>query len=187
MQSRDLSDRRDAAERHGAEREPAAPRGTVARRKLFAALSAAPAGGVILVCAPAGSGKTVLVRSWLHDAGLAGRAAWVPVERGERDGQRFWLSVIDALADVAGDGVVTRVSPSPEFRGRAVVDRLLTGLRSLEEPTVLVIDDLHELGRRTRWGIWSSSWRGARERSGSCWGRVRIRGLACIGCAWRVS
>ena len=146
MHSRDLSDRRDTAERHGAEREPAAPRGTVARRKLFAALSAAPAGGVILVCAPAGSGKTVLVRSWLHDAGLAGRAGWVPVERGERDGQRFWLSVIGALADVAGDGVVTRVSPSPEFRGRAVVDRLLTGLRSLEEPTVLVIDDLHELG-----------------------------------------
>ncbi|HTL06302.1 MAG TPA: LuxR C-terminal-related transcriptional regulator [Gemmatimonadales bacterium] len=146
MQNRDLPDRRDTVERHGAEREPAAPRGTVARRKLFALLSSAPAGGVILVCAPAGSGKTVLVRSWLHDAGLAGRAAWVPVERGERDGQRFWLSVIGALADVAGDEVVTRVSPSPEFRGRAVIDRLLAGLRSLEEPTVLVIDDLHELG-----------------------------------------
>ena len=146
MQSRDLSDRRDAAERHGGEREPAAARGMVARRKLFAVLSAAPADGVTLVCAAAGSGKTVLVQSWVHDAGLADRAAWVSVERGERDGQRFWLSVIGALADVAGEGGVTRVSPSPGFRGRAVVDRLLADLRSLEEPTVLVIDDLHELG-----------------------------------------
>ena len=146
MHGRDLPDRRDTAERHGGERKPAAAGGMVARRKLFAALSAPSAGGVILVCAPAGSGKTVLVRSWVHDAGLADRTAWVPVERGERDGQRFWLSVIDALADVAGEGVVTRVSPSPGFRGRAVVDRLLADLRSLEEPAMLVIDDLHELG-----------------------------------------
>jgi LuxR family transcriptional regulator, maltose regulon positive regulatory protein len=146
MHGRDLSDRRDTAERHGGERKPAAAGGMVARRKLFAALSAPSAGGVILVCAPAGSGKTVLVRSWVHDAGLADRTAWVPVERGERDGQRFWLSVIDALADVAGEGVVTRVSPSPGFRGRAVVDRLLADLSSLEEPAMLVIDDLHELG-----------------------------------------
>jgi LuxR family transcriptional regulator, maltose regulon positive regulatory protein len=146
MQSRDLSDRRDTAERHGGEHESAAARGMVARWKLFAVLSAAPAGGVTLVCAAAGSGKTVLVRSWVRDAGLADRAAWVSVERGEHDGQRFWLSVIGALADVAGEGLVTRVSPSPGFRGRAVVDRLLADLRSLEEPTVLVIDDLHELG-----------------------------------------
>jgi LuxR family maltose regulon positive regulatory protein len=38
--------------------------------------------------APAGSGKTVLLRSWISGAGLAGRAAWVPVGRGERDPQR---------------------------------------------------------------------------------------------------
>lgn len=145
MHSRELSDRRDTAERYGGERKPAVARGMVARRKLFAVLSVPSAGGVILVCAPAGSGKTVLVHSWVHDAGLADRAAWVPVERGERDEQRFWLSVIGALADVAGEGVVTRVSPSPGFRGLAVVDRLLADLRSLEEPAVLVIDDLHEL------------------------------------------
>jgi len=29
------------------------------------------------VAAPAGSGKTVLLRSWITEAGLAGRAAWV--------------------------------------------------------------------------------------------------------------
>ena len=132
--------------RRGEERKSAAARGMVARRKLFAVLSSAPAGGVILVSAPAGSGKTVLVRSWVRDAGLRDRVAWISVERGERDGQRFWLSVIGALAGVAGEGVVARVSPAPGFRGRAMVERLLADLRSLEEPAVLVIDDLHELG-----------------------------------------
>src|SRR4051794_36138953 len=67
-----------------------AARGLVPRRLLFERLSAAGPGDVILLCAPAGSGKTVLLRSWVEAAGLADRVAWVAVERGERDVQRFW-------------------------------------------------------------------------------------------------
>ena len=99
----------------------------------------------MLVCAPAGSGKTVLLRSWVEAAGPDERVAWVAVERGEQDAQRFWLSVIDALADADGKDLIERVAPTPEFRGEAVVERLLSDLDSLEEPLVLVIDDLHEL------------------------------------------
>ncbi len=88
----------------------------------------------------------MLLRSWVDAEGLGERVAWVSVERGERDAQRFWLSVIDAAAGVAdGDAPVSRVSPSPSFRGEAVVERLLSDLASLEEPILLVIDDLHEL------------------------------------------
>ena len=54
--------------------------------------------------------------------------AWVTVERGERDAQRFWLHVIDALADAAGDDVIERVSPAPGFAGAVVVERLLAQL-----------------------------------------------------------
>src|SRR5262249_27241699 len=69
--------------------------GVVARPRPFGRL-AAPA-RVIVVSAPPGSGKTVLLRSWIGQAGLAGRAAWVPAGRGERDSQQFWLSVTGAL------------------------------------------------------------------------------------------
>ena len=115
----------------------------VQRNVLFERLSAPEAGGVVLVCAPAGSGKTVLLRSWIEAAGLENQVGWVSVERAERDAQRFWLSVIDALADAVG--VVQRVAAAPTFNGRAVVEQVLTDLESLEEPGVLVIDDLHEL------------------------------------------
>ncbi len=71
--------------------------------------------------------------------------AWVTVERGERDAQRFWLHVIDALADAAGDDVIERVSPVPGFPGAAVIEVLLAQLDQLGEPLVLVIDDVHEL------------------------------------------
>ena len=85
----------------------------------------------------------MLVRSWIESSGWRGRTAWVSVERGERDGQRFWLSVIEALAQVVGS--VERMSPAPGFRGELAVERLLSDLDSLEEPLVLVVDDLHEL------------------------------------------
>ena len=49
---------------------------------------------VTVASAPPGSGKTVLLRSWAGKAGLAERAAWVPVGRPERDrtgsGCRCW-------------------------------------------------------------------------------------------------
>ena len=42
----------------------------VARPALFQRLLTGYAGGVTLVSAPAGSGKTVLMRSWIAEAGL---------------------------------------------------------------------------------------------------------------------
>jgi LuxR family maltose regulon positive regulatory protein len=115
----------------------------VSRPVLSERLSAAAPGSVTLLCAPAGSGKTALLRSWAADTNAA--VAWVAVERGERDAQRFWLCVIDALADAAGDEVIEPVSPAPGFAGAAVVERLLAQLERLDEPLELVIDDLHEL------------------------------------------
>jgi LuxR family transcriptional regulator, maltose regulon positive regulatory protein len=117
----------------------------VQREPLFQRLSAAGPGGVMLLCAPAGSGKTALLRSWVEAVGWE-RVAWVSVERGERDGQRFWLALVEALAGaVSGAGLVERVSPSPGFSGELLVERLLSELGSLDEPVLLVIDDLHEL------------------------------------------
>jgi LuxR family maltose regulon positive regulatory protein len=125
---------------------PAVRAQSVPRQALFEVLSHTGSGGVTLVSAPAGSGKTVLLRSWIRDAGLADRAAWVSVERGQRDAQRFWLSVIEGLRGAVGMGAfVEKLEPAPDFDGNAVVARLVSELGSLDEPVVLVVDDLHEL------------------------------------------
>src|SRR6476646_6065667 len=102
---------------------------------------------VTVLSAPPGSGKTVLLRSWIDAAGLAERAAWVPVERDERDPQRFWLAVLDALRQTApGSGLIRELTPAPDLDGWAILERLLTDLAPLEDGLWLVIDDLHELG-----------------------------------------
>jgi LuxR family maltose regulon positive regulatory protein len=105
------------------------------------------AGRVSVVSAPPGSGKTVLLRSWIGEAGLAGRAAWVPVPAGERDEQRFWLSVLDALRRTGpGSALVRELTAAPDLDGWAIVERLLRDLAPLQERVWLVVDDVHELG-----------------------------------------
>jgi len=102
---------------------------------------------VTVVSAPAGSGKTVLLRSWLGQEGMDGRAAWVPAGRGERDPQRFWASVAGALRRTpAGAGLVQGVSAAPDLDAWALVERLLADLAPLENRLWLVVDDVHELG-----------------------------------------
>jgi LuxR family maltose regulon positive regulatory protein len=100
-----------------------------------------------VVSAPPGSGKTVLLRSWIGEAGLGERAAWVLVGRDERDAQRFWLSVLGALRQtVPGSVLVRALTAAPDLDGWAIVEWLLKDLAPLEGRLWLVIDDLHELG-----------------------------------------
>jgi len=125
---------------------PAAHPGIVARTSLFARLSAAVERGVTLISAPAGSGKTVLLRSWIAAAELGDRTAWVSIDPAEHDAQRFWLQVVEALRSIPEAAAqVDRRTATPEFGGRAFVDRLLDELDELDDPLMLVIDDLHEL------------------------------------------
>ena len=117
----------------------------MSRRALSARLAGAPR--VTLISAPAGSGKTFLLRSWLGETGLASRTAWVPVQGQERDPQRFWIAVADALRGTApGSTLVRELTAAPGLDGWAIVERLLKDLAPLDDPIWLVIDDVHELG-----------------------------------------
>jgi LuxR family maltose regulon positive regulatory protein len=117
----------------------------VSRCALFGRL--AEAERVVQISAPAGSGKTVLMRSWIAEAGLARHAAWVPVDGEERDPQAFWISVADALrGTAAGSALVRPLTAAPGLDGWAVVECLLKDLAPLEDRLWLVIDDAHLLG-----------------------------------------
>jgi LuxR family maltose regulon positive regulatory protein len=117
----------------------------VSRPRLFERLAAQAR--VAVVSAPPGSGKTVLLRSWISWAGVAGRAAWVPAGRGERDPQRFWLSVLAALRQTAPGSVLVRdLTAAPDLDGWVITERLLADLAPLDDQLWLVVDDVQELG-----------------------------------------
>ena len=98
-----------------------------------------------LVTAPAGSGKTVLVRSWLETRKPAERYAWVSVERDERDPQRFWNALITEVGrSSASDAPADDVVVAPALNVELAIARLATELDATAGLT-LVIDDVHEI------------------------------------------
>src|SRR5689334_11306200 len=119
--------------------------GVVSRPDLTRRLGASAR--VTVVSAQPGSGKSVLLRSWIDEAGLMDSAGWVSVGRDDRDPQRFWLSVLGALRRTsAGSRLVRELTAAPGLDGWAVVERLLKDLAPLQDRLWLVIDDVHELG-----------------------------------------
>jgi LuxR family transcriptional regulator, maltose regulon positive regulatory protein len=119
--------------------------GIVSRPRLFERLGASAR--VTVVSASPGSGKTVLLRSWMSQTGVAGSAAWMTVRRGQRDPQQLWLSVLGALRQTApGLTLVQPLTAAPDLDGWGIAERLLSDLAPLQDRIYLVIDDLHELG-----------------------------------------
>src|SRR3954453_12767151 len=120
-------------------------KGLVRRADLFERL--AEAGRVTVVSAPPGSGKTVLLRSWIDEAGLSDSTAWVSLGRDGPGAQVFWISLLDALrGTVAGSTVIRELTPAPGLDEQTIVEGLLEDVRSLEDRLWLVIDGVHELG-----------------------------------------
>ena len=80
---------------------PAAPR-LIDRGDLLAALDRAAASKVTVISAPAGSGKTSLLRAWADRPGQPRRLALVQVQRGQHDAQQFWLALLGAVRHATG-------------------------------------------------------------------------------------
>jgi LuxR family transcriptional regulator, maltose regulon positive regulatory protein len=124
---------------------PATPR-LIDRGDLLAALDRAAASKVTIISAPAGSGKTSLLRAWAGRPGQPHRLALVQVQRDQRDAQQFWLALLDAVRHATGaDSGADLPAATPDFNEHAMVDRVLSELAGAPGGVTLVIDDLHEL------------------------------------------
>ena len=124
---------------------PTIPR-LIDRGDLLAALDRAAAGKVTIISAPAGSGKTSLLRAWADRPGRPHRLAVVQVQRDQQDAQQFWLALLNAVRHVSGPASrAEALAATPSFDGRAMVDRVLAELADHHGRVILVIDDLHEL------------------------------------------
>jgi LuxR family maltose regulon positive regulatory protein len=118
----------------------------IQRGELLASLDRATAAKVTLISAPAGSGKTSLLRAWADGAGQPYRLAVVQVRRDQQDSQQFWLAVLSAVRQAPGTtGAGEPLAATPDFNEAAISERVLSELAAHPDRTFLVIDDLHEL------------------------------------------
>jgi LuxR family transcriptional regulator, maltose regulon positive regulatory protein len=101
---------------------------------------------VTVISAPAGSGKTSLLRSWADRPGQRHRLAVLQVHRDQHDAQDFWLALLSAVRHA--NGTTSGAGPpaaTVDFNGRAMADRVLAELAEHHGRLILVIDDVHEL------------------------------------------
>ena len=99
-----------------------------------------------IISAPAGSGKTSLLRAWAARPGQPRRLALVQVQRDQHDAQQFWLALLDAVRRATGASSGAELpAATPDFDGQAMVGRVLSELAGAHGGVTLVIDDLHEL------------------------------------------
>jgi LuxR family transcriptional regulator, maltose regulon positive regulatory protein len=118
----------------------------IQRGDLLSSFDRATAAKVTLVSAPAGSGKTSLLRAWADGPGRSYRLAVVQVRRDQQDSQQFWLAVLGAIRQASGSpGEGEQLAATPDFNDAAIGDRVLSELAGHLDRTFLVIDDLHEL------------------------------------------
>src|SRR3954454_2687632 len=118
------------------------------RPRLWHLLDRAAPGQVIVVSAPGGSGKTLLLADWVR-SGDGPETAWISLGLDDNDPRRLWAAVVTALlavpsvtADHRLQRLLTDVTRKP---AGDVVEALAAALDVLDLPVRLVLDDVHEL------------------------------------------
>ena len=120
--------------------------GFVPRPRLVGRLEEGLARGLVLVCAPAGSGKTALLADWARHGGRP--VAWLSLDVGDNDPARFWRYVVAALGqarpgigELAGPVLGPLEASSPDGLVMALINELAADPR--EDEVLLVLDDYH--------------------------------------------
>jgi LuxR family transcriptional regulator, maltose regulon positive regulatory protein len=109
------------------------------RPALLRRLSATTA-RLILLSAPAGSGKTVLISQWraVQDGS---RLAWATLDPDDNNPSRLWWKVVGAVRRACPEFDVASSQVLLPRQGRVVLPALIARLSTLPAPVVLVLDD----------------------------------------------
>ena len=82
-----------------------------------------------VISAPAGSGKTSLLRAWAERPGEPRQLAMLQVPRDQHDAQQFWLALLDAVRRATGaDSGAEPLAATPDFNAPAMAGRVLSEL-----------------------------------------------------------
>ena len=126
-------------------RPPAPPTRLVERSRLDVILDDGVRTGVplVLISAPAGSGKSTLVAAWA--AARADPVAWLQIEDSDSDPAVFWSFLVAAVGRCLPEcaTIVTPLVIGSQGDDRVVVPAMVNALVDSGAPLVVVIDDYH--------------------------------------------
>ncbi len=131
-------------------RPPRLPSLFVSRQRLLARMEEGRQGKLTLLLAPAGSGKTTLVRQWIDTQGQDMQAAWLSLDPEDDDPIRFWhyvLTTCERFSGEPGHDALKLLSTNQTFFPLLFLKQMLTSflndVASQESRLLLVLDDYH--------------------------------------------
>jgi LuxR family maltose regulon positive regulatory protein len=124
----------------------------VERRELVSVLAGADA-KLVLVEAPAASGKTTLVAQWRASTSEDRPFAWVSLDHGDDDLGRLWWYLVHALQRACpgfgGDEILRALRVQLPDITDNLMPILVNELAALQTPVVIVLDDYHVIKERS--------------------------------------
>jgi LuxR family maltose regulon positive regulatory protein len=118
---------------------PPLPRGVIRRARLQKRLDAGLRVPLTLVTAPAGTGKTVLVSSWVPRLEASSTVVWLSLDDATIGPTTFWQLVVSGLSR-RGVDVPADVSPGPDPEDLSFTASIAGRILAHQEPVVLVLD-----------------------------------------------
>nr|BBH85568.1 helix-turn-helix transcriptional regulator [Thermosporothrix sp. COM3] len=123
----------------------------VSRPRLLALLDQGRTSPLTLLSAPAGTGKTTLVRQWIEDRHIP-NIAWISLDAGDNDPARFWRYLITACQSFQpdlGHEALSQLMLYPPLKPFTTLEAALTTflneLVALPVNCILVLEDYHLL------------------------------------------
>jgi len=124
---------------------PARP-SLVPRQRLIERLQASLSFNLVLVSAPAGSGKTTILSEWAHCSQPQVGVAWISLDEGDNDPVRFWgyfVAALKTLQPATGDRALALLhSPQPSPI-ESVLMTLINDIAAIPGDFTVVLDDYH--------------------------------------------
>lgn len=123
---------------------PGLPATLLPRPQLMNRLNDALAHKLTLLSAPAGSGKTLLLRQWAMHLPLP--VSWLSLTEDDNDPVRFWSYMVAACQRAqapVGKRMMALLQPPDPPPLEAVLPLLINDLASISQPFVLILDDYH--------------------------------------------
>lgn len=117
----------------------------VIRPRLFNKLEASKEHSLILLTAPAGFGKTVILSAWGHQQQSV---CWVSLDSGDNDPVQFWSYVLTALNTLhpgLSEKPISMLQSEQPASIESILILVINALDALQQESVLILVDYHSI------------------------------------------